>query len=111
MAQPDGSFLLSENLVVLAGASLDMTSSTPPGVKMLSSPAAYVSIVTLGGQLTLKGSADAVAAFASYDPTTASPDTAPADGRGGHYPVLNITCGTGHVGSEELWPVVERAQS
>ena len=81
VAQPDGSFLLSENLVVLAGASLDMTSSTAPGVKMLSSPAAYVSIVTLGGQLTLKGSADAVAAFASYDPATASPDTATADGR------------------------------
>ena len=81
VAQPDGSILLSENLVVLAGASLDLTSDNPPAVKMLSSSGAYVSIVSLGGRLTVKGSAAAPAAFASHDPATASPDTETADGR------------------------------
>jgi hypothetical protein len=81
VAQPDGSFLLSENLVALPGATLDMTSDAPPVVRMLSAPQSYVSIVVIGGQLAVKGSAEAAATFASFDPATGSADTRTADGR------------------------------
>lgn len=81
VVQPDGSFLLSENLVVLRGAALELVSAAPPAIKLLSSPAAFVSIVSLGGRLTLNGSAESPAAFGSFDPGTGTPDTSTADGR------------------------------
>jgi hypothetical protein len=80
-AQPDGSFLLSENIVVLAGATLDMASSNPPVVNMLSTPEAYVSIVSLGGRLVLSGAPAYPAVFHSYDPAAATADGNTADGR------------------------------
>ena len=80
-AQPDGSYLLSENVLALAGASLDLSSQTPAPLKLLSSPAAFVSIVTLGGGLTVRGAADRPATFTGYDPGTGAADTVTADGR------------------------------
>jgi hypothetical protein len=79
--QADGSYLLSEHLVVLSGATLDLTSNAPSTVRLLSSRDAFVSIVSLGGGMTLQGSADGAAAFASFDPATSAPDTTTADGR------------------------------
>lgn len=81
VAQADGSFLLSDNVVVLGGATLDLSSNTPPAVRMLSTAEAFVSIVTFGGQLTMTGTPGQVAQFTSFDPTTGAPDTTTGDGR------------------------------
>lgn len=101
VAQPDGSFLLSENLVVLSGAALDLSSGAPSPVRLLSSPGAFVSIVSLGGRLTLKGSADAAAAFGSFDPATGAPDTTTSDGRA-YIRAIGGTVDIQHAGFSDL---------
>ncbi|MFE6257404.1 right-handed parallel beta-helix repeat-containing protein [Agromyces sp. NPDC057865] len=81
VAQADGSYLLSENLVTLPGATLDLTSEGPTTVRMLSTQGVFTSIVAIGSSLRLNGAPDAPAALTSFDPSTGSPDTDTADGR------------------------------
>lgn len=81
VAEPDGSYLLSENVVALPGAALDLSSSRPVTIAMVSSPQKFVSIVTTGGAFTAVGGAAAPISFVSRDPATGSPDTTTADGR------------------------------
>ncbi|GER22257.1 hypothetical protein NCCP1664_07540 [Zafaria cholistanensis] len=90
---PDGAYLLSENIVVLPGANLNLA---PPGgegrldIRMESGPGSFVSIVTLGGSLTIAGTENARATVTSWDSARAAPDTLTGDGRsyirlvGGH---------------------------
>lgn len=80
-AQADGSYLLSENLVTLPGASLDLTSEGPKTIRMLSTPGTFTSIVTMGSTLKVNGSPDAPAGVTSFDPSTGASDTNTSDGR------------------------------
>jgi len=91
--QPGGAYLLTENIVVLPGASLGL--DVPEGedrleLRLESNAEKFVSIVTLGGSLTLAGKEDARVSITSWDSTKASPDTETKDGRsylrliGGH---------------------------
>ena len=82
-ADGDG-YLLSESIVVLAGATLALR---PPDdsaglrIRMRSDPNSFVSIVTAGGQLRLEGREGAPVAFESWDPRLAAVDTDTTDGR------------------------------
>lgn len=79
-AQDDGSVLISENIVALAGAALDL-SADGNAVRLLSAPDRFVSVITLGGELTAHGAADAPLTVTSVDPASGSADTSTADGR------------------------------
>jgi hypothetical protein len=91
--QAGGSYLLSESVVVLAGATLVIAAPKPDrGLKLRleSGPVSFVSIVTLGGSLTLGGSEESTVSVTSWDSTKSAPDTETVDGRayirviGGH---------------------------
>jgi len=79
--QPGGSYLLTENIVVLDGATLDLRSD--PGLRMLlsSTADAFVSIVALGGTLSLAGTRDSPTTISSFDPSTGLRDLRTDDGR------------------------------
>lgn len=94
--QPDGSYLLSENIVVEQGATLRLESPDGLSIRLSSTPDAFVSIVTLGGAVEFGGSADKPIEFTSWDPVEAAPDTNTTDGRaylrviGGHAAFTNV---------------------
>ena len=92
-AQPGGHYLLSESVVVLAGATLFLNAPAPnQGLKlrMESGPESFVSVVTLGGSLAIGGAKESTATVTSWDSAKGAPDTITADGRayirviGGH---------------------------
>lgn len=76
----DGGYLLSEHIVVLSGAELDLTS---PGLtlRLASSPSGFASIVSMGGRLVVLGTASHPVRVMSWDPRLARPDTTTSDGR------------------------------
>ena len=91
--QDDGSYLLSESVVVLAGASLSLASPDPArglDLRLESGPQRFVSVVALGGSLTLDGSEASKVTVTSWDSSMGRPDTSTVDGRayvrviGGH---------------------------
>ena len=91
--QDDGSYLLSESVAVLAGASLSLASPDPAkglDLRLESGAQGFVSVVTLGGSLTLGGSEASKVSVTSWDSATGGPDTTTVDGRayirviGGH---------------------------
>jgi hypothetical protein len=88
--QPDGSYLLSENIVVDEGASLDLTDSEGLTLHMASSNESFVSIITLGGSFTVQGTSEEPAVITSWDGNDGKPDSDTTDGRsyirivGGH---------------------------
>ncbi len=85
--QPDGAFLLSENIAVLAGAtlSLEAREGAEAGegirIRLKSDDEAFVSIVALGGSLSVAGSESSKAEITSWDPAAGEPDTDTRDGR------------------------------
>lgn len=91
--EDDGSYLLSESVAVLAGASLSLSSPDPArglDLRLESGAERFVSIVALGGSLTLGGSEASRVSLSSWDSTKGGPDKSTADGRayvrvvGGH---------------------------
>jgi parallel beta-helix repeat protein len=92
--QPDGAYVLSENIVVEEGAELSVTE---PGLelRLASTAESFVSIVTIGGSLTIAGSADRPVSVSSWDPNNGRVDSDTTDGRsyihvvGGHAELLN----------------------
>lgn len=88
--QPDGSYLLTENIVVEQGATLRLESEDGLILHMASTPDAFVSIVTLGGALEFGGTPDKPVEVTSWDPVGKAVDTTTDDGRaylrvtGGH---------------------------
>jgi nitrous oxidase accessory protein NosD len=88
--QPDGSYLLSENIAVLPGATLSLASEEGLDLHLKSDPESFVAIVGLGGSVTLTGTAAAPASVTSWNSGTNSPDVTTDDGRaylrviGGH---------------------------
>lgn len=80
--QPDGAFLLSENLVVSAGASLVLGASDGPlTLRMASDRDGFVSIVNDGGRLEVAGSRTSPVTITSWDRTSGAPDRLTDDGR------------------------------
>lgn len=91
--QDDGAYVLSENVVVLAGATLALVAPEGPeglDIRLESRPEYFTSIVALGGSLTLAGSETADVRLTSWDSEEQAVDTSTADGRayvrilGGH---------------------------
>lgn len=91
--QDDGAYLLSENVAVMAGATLSLVSPDPAkalSLRLESGARSFVSVVALGGSLTLGGTEIAPVAITSWDSAKAGPDRNTVDGRaymrvvGGH---------------------------
>ncbi|WP_258804524.1 right-handed parallel beta-helix repeat-containing protein [Pseudarthrobacter sp. NS4] len=91
--QDNGSYLLSESIAVLAGATLSLASPDPAkplNLRLESGAQTFVSVVALGGSLTLGGTETARVSVTSWDSTKAGPDGSTVDGRayirviGGH---------------------------
>lgn len=78
--QPDGAYVLSENIIVEEGATLSLRE---PGLdlRMLSTSTAFVSIVTIGGSLEVAGTADQPVKITSWDEDNGAVDTETSDGR------------------------------
>ena len=77
----DGSYLLSENLVVGAGATLNLTE--PGGLTLLlaSDADGFVSIVNYGGRLNIAGDESDAAVITSFDRSSERVDKLTDDGR------------------------------
>lgn len=90
--QSGGAYVLSENVIVLAGANLSLLAPEGQGldIRLESDKDNFVSIVALGGSLTLQGSETADVSLSSWDSNKSAVDTYTADGRayirvlGGH---------------------------
>jgi hypothetical protein len=79
--QAKGSFLLRENIIVGAGATLSISPNQPLKIKMRSGPDGFVSIVAEGGRLRLNGTASAPITIQSWDVSRGRQDTDVTDGR------------------------------
>ncbi|PZE86383.1 right-handed parallel beta-helix repeat-containing protein [Curtobacterium sp. MCBD17_032] len=79
--QPDGSWLLSENIVVENGATLRLASPDGLRIHLESNHEGFVSIVTQAGGLQVVGSAKAPVAIDAWDPQAGAVDTQTSDGR------------------------------
>jgi nitrous oxidase accessory protein NosD len=94
--QPGGSYLLSENIVVLEGATLDLRAYPGLRISLVSTPKAFVSIVAIGGTLKIGGNRDTPAKISSLDTTTGLRDWTTDDGRayvrviGGHASLSHV---------------------
>lgn len=91
--QPDGAYLLSESVAVLAGATLSLASPDPArklDLRLESEARTFISLVALGGSLILQGTETARVSVSSWDSTKGGPDKNTVDGRayvrviGGH---------------------------
>jgi len=79
--QPDRSYLLSDDIVIQAGATLDIASPDGLALDLSSSSKGFVSIVGLGGSLVIQGSAKTPVSIQSWDDTTGAVDSNTTDGR------------------------------
>lgn len=79
--QPDGSFLLSEHLIVQAGATLRLSAPTELTIRMASDVNGFVSIVNYGGRLEVSGTAERPVTVTSWDREAGRIDDATEDGR------------------------------
>ncbi|MEW1808884.1 right-handed parallel beta-helix repeat-containing protein [Pseudarthrobacter sp. NPDC080039] len=79
--QPDGSYLLSENLVVESGATLTLTRPAALALNLLSTAKKFVSIVNYGGKLNISGTPDAPVKISSWDTDTGAPRRITDSGR------------------------------
>ncbi|GAA3243376.1 right-handed parallel beta-helix repeat-containing protein [Actinocorallia longicatena] len=79
--QSDGSYLLSENIYVNSGATLSLYNPGGLTLRLASSPAGFVSIVSFGGNLRFAGAANAPMKVVSWDARAGKPDKDPRDGR------------------------------
>ncbi|GGI45594.1 hypothetical protein BCL57_001661 [Agromyces flavus] len=97
--QGDGSILIQENIVALAGAALDLT--TDAALRMRSGADGFASIVTLGGGVTAHGTSDAPLAVTSFDSATGRTDVDTSDGRA-YFRVVGGTVDLQHASFEDL---------
>lgn len=94
--QPDGSYLLSENIVVEQGATLRLESADGLVVHLASSGSSFVSITTIGGSLEIEGTPTEPVQISSWDAAESTVDTETSDGRsyirvtGGHADFANV---------------------
>lgn len=79
--QPDGAYLLTENVYVNVGARLKLYDRDGLTLRLVSTRKGFVSIVSFGGGLELRGTTKAPLKITSWDPRTRGPDTDVGDGR------------------------------
>jgi parallel beta-helix repeat protein len=79
--QPDGSYLLSENIVIDEGATLNLSNPDGLVLHLASSPSGFVSIVAQGGSLVMAGSSKAPVEVDSWDVASGAVDDNTTDGR------------------------------
>ncbi|GEP49170.1 hypothetical protein MSA03_26780 [Microbacterium saccharophilum] len=79
--QPDGSYLLSENIIVDQGATLSLTSRDALRLHLTSTPDLFVSIASLGGAIQISGTPEKRAEVVAWDSRTDQADTTTSDGR------------------------------
>lgn len=79
--EPDGSYLLAENIYLNTGAKLKLSNPGGLTVRLMSNTNGFVSIVSFGGELILEGARQAPTTITSWDPRTGQPDTEVNDGR------------------------------
>ena len=77
----DGSFLLTENVVVAARATLDLSAPGGLTLRLASGPNGFATIVSFGGQIVLSGEQNAPLTVTSWDVGKAAPDLQTVDGR------------------------------
>jgi hypothetical protein len=77
----DGSFILGENIVVMAGATLVLSQPGGLTLRLASGPTGFSSIVSLGGELEFSGTQAAPVNLTSWDTHAGTVDTDTADGR------------------------------
>jgi parallel beta-helix repeat protein len=93
----DGSYLLTENIVVMPRATLRLAAPGGLTFRMASSSDGFVSVVSLGGKLELVGEEDAPLVVTSWDANAAQPDLNTSDGRayiraiGGQFEANRVT--------------------
>ncbi|MBT2594542.1 right-handed parallel beta-helix repeat-containing protein [Arthrobacter sp. ISL-72] len=79
--QSPGQYLLSENILIQAGAVLTVGGGSGLDLRLASKPQGFVSIVNDGGRLDIAGSAAWPVRITSWNDGGAGPDTATGDGR------------------------------
>nr|MDT0662372.1 right-handed parallel beta-helix repeat-containing protein [Micromonospora sp. DSM 115978] len=79
--QPDGSYLLTENIYLNSGAKLKLANPGGLTLRMASTKDGFVSIVSFGGGLNLAGTAQAPLKISSWNQGDGTTDTDPLDGR------------------------------
>lgn len=78
---PDGSYLLTEDIAVMNGATLDFGSAGRLALKLRSDADAFTSIIAYGGALDMTGTLAAPVSITSWDTTANAPDADTTDGR------------------------------
>ncbi|GAA1799723.1 right-handed parallel beta-helix repeat-containing protein [Planosporangium flavigriseum] len=79
--QGDGSYLLTENLYLNAGAKLQLSNPGGLTLRLASTSNGFVSIVSFGGRLSVEGTPQAPTTITSWDTRANKPDTDVNDGR------------------------------
>ncbi|WP_309133875.1 right-handed parallel beta-helix repeat-containing protein [Cellulomonas sp.] len=79
--QPDGAFLLTENLVVQPGATLALTAPGGLTLRLASDAERFVSIVNYGGKLVTRGTSTDPVVVTSWDRAAGAADVLTDDGR------------------------------
>ncbi|MEO6532834.1 MAG: right-handed parallel beta-helix repeat-containing protein [Pseudolysinimonas sp.] len=77
----DGSYLVSENVVVQQGATLQIASKAGITVHLSSGSKGFVSVVANGGSLVVQGSTESPVKIDSWDTVTGKQDDLTSDGR------------------------------
>ncbi|WP_146099661.1 right-handed parallel beta-helix repeat-containing protein [Kineococcus xinjiangensis] len=77
----DGSYLLTEHVIVSTRATLRLSQPGGLTVRLASSPKGFTSIVSLGGKLQLAGEEGAPVRIESWNADAGAPDTELVDGR------------------------------
>jgi len=79
--QPDGSYLLSEDIYVERGATLDLATTTGLTLKMQSNANGFASIVSYGGDIIVTGTASKPVNIESWNPQLQTTQTDLTNGR------------------------------
>ena len=79
--QPDGSYLLSDDVVVDQGATLSIRSRDGLVLRLASDDSGFTSIVTIGGSLEVIGETEHPVVVSSWDTVRGAADTDTTDGR------------------------------
>ena len=78
---PDGAYLLSDDIVVQAGATLSLSNPDGMQLHLESSTSGFVSIIGMGGKIDIEGSAKSPVTIEAWDPMVGAADTTTSDGR------------------------------
>ena len=81
VSQGADTYLLSESIMVLAGAALSLTSETDLTILLASDSERFTSIISMGGALTVAGTETSTVSVRSWDSSTQSADSSTEDGR------------------------------